>query len=214
MTQAENQNLQQEKTVALSEVNQSAQEESFVDKGLKSMAGFFAKMTGQPDPQTGQAQQATTSNTNQNLEATPQAPQKPGFFQSLFAKTQQFIQKTSDFATTVTTKSHDIAGQVIEKTNAVKDSIVNAPNMVAEKANAVIDKGVDIGAQLKEKIQTGANKLAKDPMGTIKEAGNQTLQVGQNLTNQAFQATSQAVEKVGEEAGNFVKDPLQATQNI
>ena len=52
MTQSENQNLAQGTTVPLSEVNQPAPEESMVDKGLKNMAGFFAKMTGQPDPQT------------------------------------------------------------------------------------------------------------------------------------------------------------------
>lgn len=179
------------------------------DQGIKNVVGFVAKMTGQPDPQTGQV---SVSQAEGGI-----GSKIGGFFQNLFGKTQQLIQKTGETATSLSQKTADIAADltsktqqvattITEKTAAVADKVVQAPTHIANQASTLIDKGIQAGEQLKDGIQQHSTAIIKDPINGVRNLGEDIVHTTQDLGNQAVHMGTQGIENIGTQAGALVQE--------
>lgn len=178
-----------------------------------------------PDGLTG-VQGVPTPQISHNTEAsTAPASKQKSFFENLIAKTQNLLNKTSEISSNIVNKTQSIAGNisattqnmantVAEKTTAVSNTITNAPNMIAGQANTLIDKGMHMGGNLKETIQSNAQNLTSNPLGAVQNIGTQIGQGAQNIWNQVVQGTQNLWAQAMQQGQNLATNPLGAVQNI
>lgn len=197
-------NNQSPQTVDLNAINTTQQtpvQEGFFDKQLKNFAGFVAKMTGQPDPQTWAVQtpvqnsaslpqeqsfissqspmtaesqvQNTTPPQQENLQATqlPKSPKAPSFFDKLVANTQNLLNKTQQ-----------VANNLIEQGKEIWAGVVATTQNLAEQAKT-----------------TTAN-IVQNPVETIKNTASQAVSTVQNTGEKVFQSGNQAGQNIKEQA--------------
>ena len=171
-------------TVELWKINSKENTERkpwFLEKGVKNVVNFFAKISNQPHPETGAPQSSSTQQPtyqeNQAQETLPQEWKKTSsFFDTLVNSTQNLLNKTENLVATAADKTKEIAGsevaQNIKKgTEDVLGKTVEGAKDLAEKAaNNKIVQDVKKGAEeAVDKTVEGAKGLADKVTGMFKK---------------------------------------------
>lgn len=195
----------------------------FLEKGVKNVVNFFAKISNQPHPETGAPQSSSTQQPtyqeNQAQETLPQEWKKTSsFFDTLVNSTQNLLNKTENFVATAADKTKEITqqirevpGKVAEKTNTVIQKGVNLGEKVKDRAETLADKGIDFGKTLQTTMSEGAQQFSKNPLNAtgniIKGTVNSTAQLGKDLWNQVEEIWKNTIESV-KTSGVNMKDTL------
>lgn len=86
---------------------------------------------------------------------------------------------------------------VAQKTQTITQSIREAPNQLAEKTNAAIGKGIDLGKNLQTSVTEGASQLTQDPLAATQNLGkglvDSTTSLGKDIGQGAQQLGGQVV---------------------
>lgn len=179
-------------TVSLESINTPQRKEHFLEKGIKNIVNFIAKITGQPSPQGGNTSSVTPQSAASA--ATPQAQPRTGktFFDNLVASTQKLLNKTEEFATTAAEKTKNLTQavrsapeKVVDKTNSVIEKGIAIGERVRERTENTLEKGMDFGRNLQTTMTDGAQQFKGDPVeatGTVgKGVVKSTAQLGKDL---------------------------------
>lgn len=184
-------------TVSLESINTPQRKEHFLEKGIKNIVNFIAKITGQPSPQGGNTSSVTPQSAASAATpptATPQAQPRTGktFFDNLVASTQKLLNKTEEFATTAAEKTKNLTQavrsapeKVVDKTNSVIEKGIAIGERVRERTENTLEKGMDFGRNLQTTMTDGAQQFKGDPVeatGTVgKGVVKSTAQLGKDL---------------------------------
>ncbi len=182
-------------TVSLETINTPPQKEHFLEKGIKNIVNFIAKITGQPNPQGGTASQMTPQNQTSEAStpiSTTHAKTGKSFFDNLVASTQKLLNKTEEFATNAAEKTKNLtqavrsaSEKVVNKTNSVIEKGIAIGEKVRERTESTLEKGMDFGRNLQTTMTDGAQQFKGDPVeatGTVgKGVVKSTAQLGKDL---------------------------------
>ena len=213
-------------TVELWKINSKENTERkpwFLEKGVKNVVNFFAKISNQPHPETGASQTSSTQQPtyqeNQAQETLPQEWKKTSSFfdtlvnstQNLLNKTENLVATTADKTKEITQQIREVPGRVVEKTNTVIQKGVNLGEKVKDRAETLADKGIDFGKTLQTTMSEGAQQFSKNPLNAtgniIKGTVNSTAQLGKDLWNQVEEIWKNTIESVKTNGVNM-KDTL------
>lgn len=221
-------------TVELWKINSKENTERkpwFLEKGVKNVVNFFAKISNQPHPETGAPQSSSTQQPtyqeNQAQETLPQEWKKTSsFFDTLVNSTQNLLNKTENLVSTAANKTKEITqqirevpGKVVEKTNTVIQKGVDLGEKVKDRAETLTDKGIDFGKNLQTTMSDGVQQFTKNPLqatgNIVKGTVNSTTQLGKDLWNQAEEIeknTLKNIQTTGENLQEGLKNVREETQ--
>lgn len=133
--------------------------EGFFEKGIKNLVKFTAKKTGNPDPESGSIEGASENKKDDQ-----------GFFNKLVSGTKNLL-----------SHAENITETAVSKTKEVTKKIIDLPGKVVGTTAETLQKGVDKGNELKEKIE-GKSEEISQKLGTHKDNLKESIKTGVDKT--------------------------------
>lgn len=227
-------------TISLGDIAQPEKKETFFDKQMKRFAWFIAKVTGQPDPQTGavnmpnasmnplnseiQTQQFIPSQLpmTQEMQASVQwTPIQNSNAQQQVGATQQAPQqpvqsKEPSFFEKLVATTQGLLNKTQEVANNIVEKTTNFTNTVVNTTQAVSNKIVTTTWNLAQTVASAPTKVAD----TVQWVADKTQEItsnivasGKDLWTGIVSTTQNTIAWVKNTTVNIVNNPVGTVQN-
>lgn len=180
----------------------------FFEKGVKNVTSFLAKKTGNPDPESWE-----TINKEEQSEGN--------FFNKLVSGTRNLLSHAESFTETAVSKTKEISKKVIDLPGKVVGGTANVLQKGMNKGNElkekIEEKGSEISDKLwegKDKLREGLNKGVDSALDTTDTLGGGLVDGGKKIIKNPMQGISDITRTVGNTAQEIGENTVQGAKKI